>query len=160
MGWYRTKCSMFSDLLCYPSELSFLIHPPEFSALVAVDTPSSEAGRNLVTNVHEFCLLVFLSYFKGSFTRCKILQHRAVGITSPPKEVMLWTFIALKRPLLLARFEPMKHGYNGKHVNHYTTKNNSLHLASGLFETAQLLGGSTRLLNVGGGEQVWERTGS
>jgi hypothetical protein len=56
MRWYRTKHPMqlqqFSDLLWSPSEFqSFPIHPPQFPALVAADTPSNEAGRNLVRNV-------------------------------------------------------------------------------------------------------------
>jgi hypothetical protein len=39
---------------------------------------------------------------------------------------MLWIFIAVKNPLLLVRFEPAKVGSNGKHDNHYTTKNDML----------------------------------
>jgi hypothetical protein len=42
----------FTGLLCSPSE---------FSALVAADTPGSEAGRNLVRNVREFCLQYLFS---------------------------------------------------------------------------------------------------
>jgi hypothetical protein len=37
-------------------------------------------------------------------TYSKILQNAADGFTSPPKEVMLWIFIALS-PLSLAEFE-------------------------------------------------------
>jgi hypothetical protein len=37
---------------------------------------------------------------------------------------MLWIFITLKNPSLSARFEPTNLGYNDKHCNHYTTKNN------------------------------------
>jgi hypothetical protein len=54
-GWFHTKHLMqlqpFSDLLCSLSEFkSFPIHSPELYALVASDTPSSEAGRNWAKN--------------------------------------------------------------------------------------------------------------
>jgi hypothetical protein len=40
------------------------------------------------------------------------------GFTSPLKEVMLWIFIALKKPSSLAQFEPANLGSRGKHDNH------------------------------------------
>jgi hypothetical protein len=38
---------------------------------------------------------------------CKILKHGADGFTSPLKEGVLWTFIAIKNPLLSAGFDLM-----------------------------------------------------
>jgi hypothetical protein len=40
-----------------------------------------------------------------------------------PKEIKLQIFIALKNPLLTARFEPANLGSSGKHDNHYTIEN-------------------------------------
>jgi hypothetical protein len=71
----------------------------------------------------KFCPSVCLSYFKGSLTCCKILQHRAGSFTSPPKEIVLQIFITLKNPSHSAGFEPTNLGSNGKHNNHYTTEN-------------------------------------
>jgi hypothetical protein len=51
MEWCRKKRPMhrrqFTDLLCSPSDLSYPIHPPEFSAVVAAGTPSSKGGEPL-----------------------------------------------------------------------------------------------------------------
>jgi hypothetical protein len=55
---------------------------------------------------------------QGSLTSHKILWHEVDDFTFPPKEVVLWIFIALKNPLSLAGFEPTNHGYNGKDNNH------------------------------------------
>jgi hypothetical protein len=44
------------------------------------------------------------------------------GFTSPPKEVVLRIFIALKKSIDLVRFEPANFVPNGKHDNHYTTE--------------------------------------
>jgi hypothetical protein len=52
----------------------------------------------------------------------KILRHATDGFTSPPKEVALRIFIALKNPSLSAGFEPANLGLNGKDDNHYTTE--------------------------------------
>jgi hypothetical protein len=54
-GWYPTKRPMqlrpFSDLFWSTSRLlSFPIHPPEVSALVAAEKPSSEAERKWARN--------------------------------------------------------------------------------------------------------------
>jgi hypothetical protein len=49
-----------------------------------------------------------------------MLRQGADGFTSPPKEVVLRIFIALKNPPLLSGFEPVNLGSNGKHDNHYT----------------------------------------
>jgi hypothetical protein len=45
----------------------------------------------------------------------KILEHGTTGFTSPPKEVVLQIFIALKNPSSLAGLEPANLGSNGKH---------------------------------------------
>jgi hypothetical protein len=79
-----------------------------------------ETGRKMSA---EFCLSVSVSYLKGSLTCHKILQHGADGFISPPKEVMLWIFIALKNPSLAAGFEHTNLGSSGEHDNHYTTEN-------------------------------------
>jgi hypothetical protein len=56
MGWwykFPMQLQPFSDVLCSPYQFqSFPIHLPEFSALIAADTPSSEAGRNWAINGH------------------------------------------------------------------------------------------------------------
>jgi hypothetical protein len=46
------------------------------------------------------------------------------GFTCLLTEVMLRIFITLKNPSLSAGFEPVNLESNGKHNNHYTTKNN------------------------------------
>jgi hypothetical protein len=58
----------------------------------------------------------------------KILQHGIDGFTSPPKEVMLDTFITIKNPSSSAWFEPENHGCNGKHDSHKTTEGDNNHL--------------------------------
>jgi hypothetical protein len=52
--------------------------------------------------------------------------------TSHPKESVLRIFIALKKSVALAGFDPATFGSSGKHTNHYTTKatNSQLHAAS------------------------------
>jgi hypothetical protein len=81
-----------------------------------------ETGREMVA---EFCLLLSLSYLKWSLTCSKNLRHGANVFTSPPKEVVLLVFIALKNPSLTAWFEPANLGSNDKHDNYYTTENDS-----------------------------------
>jgi hypothetical protein len=49
-----------------------------------------------------------------------------MGPTPPPKEGVLPIFVAPKSPSPSARFEPANLGSNGKHANHYTTKDDSL----------------------------------
>jgi hypothetical protein len=84
--WYRTKRPMQLppplDLLGSPSESqSFSFSPPDFSALVAADTPKRrETGRE---GSAELCLSVSLSYLKGYLPCRKILRLGAVGFTSP-----------------------------------------------------------------------------
>jgi hypothetical protein len=63
---------------------------------------------------------IFVYTSEGFLTCYKILRHGANGFTSLPKEGMLWNFIALKTPSLLARFEPANLG--SKHANNYTTE--------------------------------------
>jgi hypothetical protein len=45
----------------------------------------------------------------------------ADGFTSPPKEIVLRIFIALKNPSPSSGFEPATLGSSGKHADHYTT---------------------------------------
>jgi hypothetical protein len=75
--WYRTKRSMqerpLYDLLYSSSEFySVPIHPLQFSALVAAETPNSEAGKTGQEMASEFCLSVSLSYLKVCLTHRKI----------------------------------------------------------------------------------------
>jgi hypothetical protein len=42
----------------------------------------------------------------ASFTQLRDLSHGTDGFTSPPKEVVLRIFFALKNPTASARFEP------------------------------------------------------
>jgi hypothetical protein len=46
----------------------------------------------------------------------------ADGFISPPKEVVLRIFIALKKTLSSAGFEPTNLGLDDKYHNHFTTK--------------------------------------
>jgi hypothetical protein len=66
---------------------------------------------------------------KGSLTCRKIIRHGSDGFTSCPKEGVLQIFIALKNPSPSAGFEPENIGPNGKHANHYTTKDDCDKLA-------------------------------
>jgi hypothetical protein len=52
----------------------------------------------------------------------KLLRHVTDGFTSPPKEVVLWIFIALKNPSFSAGFEPTNLRFHGKQDNHSTTE--------------------------------------
>jgi hypothetical protein len=72
----------------------------------------------------EFCLSVYVSYFKGTLKYRQILRHGTDGFTSPPKEVVIRIFIALKTTSPSMGFEPMNLGANGKNNNHYITENN------------------------------------
>jgi hypothetical protein len=63
--------------------------------------------------------------YTSSLTCRKILLNGANGFTSSQKEVVLRIFIALKNPSSSAGFEPANSGSNGKHANHYTTKETS-----------------------------------
>jgi hypothetical protein len=66
--------------------------------------------------------------YKASFYARKVLlhtvnlRHGTDGFTSPPKEVVLRIFIALKNPSSSAGFEAANLGSSGKHANHYTTE--------------------------------------
>jgi hypothetical protein len=62
--------------------------------------------------------IVSLSYLHNILTFHKTFCHGSNGFTSPPKEVTLWIFIALKNPSSLATFEPVNLWSNGKHINH------------------------------------------
>jgi hypothetical protein len=55
---------------------------------------------------------------QGSLTCRKILRHETDGFSSPPKEVVLHIFIALKSPSSSAGSEPAKIESSGKHDNH------------------------------------------
>jgi hypothetical protein len=57
---------------------------------------------------------------KGSLICRNILRHGTDGFISPPKEVVLRIFIAIKNPSFSAGVEPAT-GSNGKNANHYTT---------------------------------------
>jgi hypothetical protein len=51
-----------------------------------------------------------------------MLRHVTNGFTSPPKEVVLWIFVAHKTPSSSAGFEPSNLGFNNNYANHKTTK--------------------------------------
>jgi hypothetical protein len=87
-----------------------LIHPPEL--------PDNPTSRYLVAKHEELAMemmnfaLQSISFHtsKGSLKCRKILQHGADGFTDPPKEGVLWIFIALKNPSPSARFQHMNLG--------------------------------------------------
>jgi hypothetical protein len=95
-------------MLIRPSELS---GNPTSSHLVAKQ-------EELMMEMMNFALRSIFRTSNGSLTCHKILRHGANGFTSPPKEGMLWIFIALKNPSPSAGFEPVNHGSNGKHASH------------------------------------------
>jgi hypothetical protein len=64
----------------------------------------------------------YLKYLKGSLTCRKILRHGASGFTSQPKEGVLQIFIALKKSIASAGFDPATLGSSGSYTNHYTTE--------------------------------------
>jgi hypothetical protein len=69
-----------------------------------------------------------------------MLRHGAGGFTSPPKEVMLRIFIALKSPSLSTKSEHTNLGSNGKYDKHYTTENDKhLHLFTPICVTFSVL---------------------
>jgi hypothetical protein len=91
-GWYHTKhpmhCGHFIIHRASTSEFqSFPIHPPEFSALIVAETPSSEAERTGREVTTASCLSVSLSYLKGSLTCSKSLRHGVDGFTSLRREL-------------------------------------------------------------------------
>jgi hypothetical protein len=56
---------------------------------------------------YEFCLTnIFFHTLKASLTCRKILRHGADGFISPPREGVLWIFIALENPPPSAGIEP------------------------------------------------------
>jgi hypothetical protein len=61
----------------------------------------------------EFCLRNI-----SSLLHAVNLRHGTDGFTSPPKEVVLRIFIALKNPLTSAGIEPANLGSSGEHANH------------------------------------------
>jgi hypothetical protein len=86
-------------------------------------------GSHLAANQEEpakeimnFALGSLFHTWKGSLTCRKILRHGADGFTSPSNEGVLRTFIALKNPSPLARFEHANLGSNGKHANQQITE--------------------------------------
>jgi hypothetical protein len=57
-----------------------------------------------------------------------IFFHGAKGFTSLPKEGVIWIFIALNNPSLSTGSEIASLGSNGKHANHYITKDDFIYL--------------------------------
>jgi hypothetical protein len=72
--------------------------------------------------VANFAYEVPLSYSQGFLTCRKLLRHGTDDFTSPPKEVVLRTFIALKNQLSFAGFEPANLGFSGKDANNCSTE--------------------------------------
>jgi hypothetical protein len=71
---------------------------------VSSETPGSEAGETWREMAVNFAYEASLSY--------------SDGFTSPPKEIVLRIFIALKNPSYSVGFEPANLGSNDKHDNH------------------------------------------
>jgi hypothetical protein len=81
--------------------------------------------RELAT---EICLSMSLSCIKGSLTCSKMLRHGADSFASPPKEVVLRIFIALKKPSPSAEFLHANLLSSDKHENHYASGNDNIQL--------------------------------
>jgi hypothetical protein len=84
---------------------------------------AAKRGRNWLKNNRWILSISVSSIPQGPLACHKILRHEAYGFTSPPKEVVLRIFIALKNPSLTAGFEPANLGANSKHDNHSTIEN-------------------------------------
>jgi hypothetical protein len=67
-----------------------------FFAVVAAETPSSEAGRNFARNDRWILPISILSFGKESLTCRKTLRHGDDGSSFPLKEVVLEIFIVTK----------------------------------------------------------------
>jgi hypothetical protein len=52
----------------------------------------------------------------------ELVSYGTSSCTSHPYEGVLRTFIALKKSIALAGFEPATLGSSGEHTNHYTTE--------------------------------------
>jgi hypothetical protein len=63
----------------------------------------------------------------------EILRYGAGGLSSPPKEDVLWIFVVLKNPSHPAGLEPANLGPCDSYANHYTTEDddNPLIFAAG-----------------------------
>jgi hypothetical protein len=64
---------------------------------------------------------IFVHTSQVIFTCRKILRQGASGFTSSPKEVVLQIFVALRKSIASAGFEPANLGSSGKHAKHYAT---------------------------------------
>jgi hypothetical protein len=128
MEWYRAKCliqlRLFSDLLCCHLSSNHSEFIPQSSMLCLHQ-------KHLVAKEEKFgekCtwmlpLTVSLSYLKGSLILRKILRHKTDCFISPPKEIVLWIFIALKNLLFSAGFEPATLGPTGNTITPTETTN-------------------------------------
>jgi hypothetical protein len=70
----------------------------------------------------EFCLQSIIFHARRVLLHAVNPRHGTDGFTSPPKEVVLRSFITLKNPSSSAGFKPANLGSSGKHANHYTTE--------------------------------------
>jgi hypothetical protein len=75
-------------------------------------------GESMQEMAVKFCLSIPVPYLKGSFNMPQNLTAWGWWLY-----ILLWIFITLKNPLLLARFHPENLGSNSKHDDRYTTKN-------------------------------------
>jgi hypothetical protein len=86
-----------ATIFCYVPYLSCnhirVIHQSSLLWLQQRHLVVGRSGREVTA---KFYLSVSLSYLKGSLTCRKVLRHGANGYTSPPKEVVVQIFIALK----------------------------------------------------------------
>jgi hypothetical protein len=80
-------------------EVSWFIHQ---SSLVILPTESYRVKQEELAKENvNFALRSIFHISKGSLTCCKILWHGTDSFTTPPKECMLWIFIALKKSITL-----------------------------------------------------------
>jgi hypothetical protein len=93
--------------------------------------------------VVNFGYEVSVLHSAGFLTCRKILRHGTDGFTSPPKEVELQIFIAIKNQSSSAGYKPANVGSNGKCDNHYTT--DATILISSLIQTVTWARGRLRM---------------
>jgi hypothetical protein len=112
-----------TDLWCF--HMWVLIIPDSSAQLSSSNqqTPSSEAGRNLVRMSLNLVYKYFFSYcrdLKHTVATYDMgnLRHGITGFTSPPKEDVPRIFSPFKTPSSSSGLEPANIAFSWKHANH------------------------------------------
>jgi hypothetical protein len=91
--------------------------------LSCLNNPAGVTTSNPVVKCpYKYCTIIRQEYVDpagkwwGSLTCREISQHEIHVFTFPPREIVLWIFIALKNPSSSSGFEPANLGPNGRHA--------------------------------------------